>query len=194
MTAVSSRFPQDLTWLYPLKTFIVAIALFLCWKAYEPFRPKYHISAMVVGLFALILWVLSEGYLPTIRTDASPFVPFDQMAPIQAYIWITIRLMGATIVVPIMEELFWRGFLIRWIINTDFKRVEIGQFSWTSFIITSILFGVEHNRWVVGILAGVLFNLLLYRTKSLYACIIAHCVTNLGLGVYVISTQKWEFW
>lgn len=194
MTAVSASFPHVLSWFYPLKTLIVAVALFICWKAYEPFRPGHHISAMAVGLLVLILWVLSEGYLPTIKTDTSPFVPFEQMNPIQAYIWITIRLMGAAVVVPIMEELFWRGFLIRWIINSDFRRVGIGQFTWTSFIITSVLFGVEHNRWVVGILAGVLFNLLLYRTKSLYACIIAHGVTNLGLGVYVLSTQKWGFW
>ncbi len=128
------------------------------------------------------------------KSDALPFDPFEKLSPAQAYAWIAIRLFGASVVVPIMEELFWRGFIIRWIINADFRRVNIGRFTWTSFITTSVLFGLEHNRWCVGILAGVLYNLLLYRTKSLYACIIAHGITNLGLGVYVITAHQWAFW
>ena len=67
-------------------------------------------------------------------------------------------IIGTSVVVPVVEEFFWRGFLLRWIIN---------------------LFASEHNRWLVGLIAGVAYDLLLYRTRSLYACIIAHGVTNL---------------
>ncbi|MCP3872395.1 MAG: CAAX prenyl protease-related protein [Desulfobacteraceae bacterium] len=194
LTVISSCFPQTLIWLYPFKTVIVMVFLFIYWKEYELFRTSHYISALIVGLLVLILWVLSEGYLPALKTDTLHFDPFERFGHTQAYIWIAIRLFGATVVVPIMEELFWRGFLIRWIITNDFKRVSIGQFTWPSFILISVLFGLEHNRWFVGILSGVLYNLLLYRTKSLYACIIAHGLTNLGLGIYVIITQKWVFW
>jgi CAAX prenyl protease-like protein len=194
LTVISSSFPQTFLYLYPVKTLAVAITLFLCWKAYDPLRPGHHMMAILMGVWVLLIWILPEGHVPAMKTEAPPFNPLEELKPGPAFIWIGIRLIGAAVVVPVMEELFWRGFLIRWIINSDFRSVKIGYFTWPSFIITSALFGVEHNRWFVGILAGVFYNLLLYRTKSLYACIIAHGVTNLGLGVYVIMTKEWGFW
>ena len=101
---------------------------------------------------------------------------------------------GAALVVPIFEELFWRSFLIRWIIDQDFKKVAIGQFTWISFVATVLLFGLEHNRWLVGLAAGAVYNGLLYQQKNLWPCIIAHAVTNLVLGIYVLQTGQWGFW
>lgn len=83
---------------------------------------------------------------------------------------------------------------MRWIINPNFQKVAIGTFSWPSFLLTTLLFASEHNRRLVGLIAGVAYNLLLYRTRSLYACIIAHGVTNLALGIYVLTTGAWSFW
>ncbi len=103
-------------------------------------------------------------------------------------------IIGTSVVVPVVEEFFWRGFLLRWIINADFRKVAIGTFSWPSFLLTTVLFASEHNRWLVGLVAGVAYNLLLYRTKSLYACIVAHGVTNLALAIYVLTTGEWSFW
>jgi CAAX prenyl protease-like protein len=57
-----------------------------------------------------------------------------------------------------------------------------------------ILFGLEHHRIVVGIIAGIIYNLLLIRQKKLSGCILAHGVTNLGLGIYVLVTESWMFW
>lgn len=104
------------------------------------------------------------------------------------------RLFGAVLVVPVMEELFWRSFLIRYIITPDFTSVPVGCFSWPSFLIASVLFGFEHNLVVAGILAGIVYNLLLYCTRSLSSCIMAHSITNLALGVYVVNTGHWYFW
>ena len=98
------------------------------------------------------------------------------------------------VVVAVMEEVFWRGFLLRWIIKQDFLNVSFGTFTWVSFAVTSILFAVEHNRWFAGLLAGVIYNLWFYRTRSIYACIVAHGVTNLALGLYVLYTGDWSFW
>jgi len=111
-----------------------------------------------------------------------------------AIVWICFRMIGAIIVIPIMEELFWRSFLIRYLIDPGFKSVPIGKFSWLSLIATVVLFGVEHNQWLPGIIAGIIYTLLLYRTKSLFACIVAHSVTNLALGVYVLFTHQWIYW
>jgi CAAX prenyl protease-like protein len=93
-----------------------------------------------------------------------------------------------------MEELFWRSWLLRYIISQDFKSVEIGRFTLPSFLIGTVMFGLEHNLWLAGIMAGALYSLLLYRTKSLAQCIVAHAVTNLLLGIYVLQTGKWYFW
>jgi CAAX prenyl protease-like protein len=104
------------------------------------------------------------------------------------------RIAGAVLVVPVMEELFWRSFLIRYIIDKNFDTVQLGTFTWGSFLITVILFGLEHNYMYAGIMAGGIYNLLLYRTRSLAQCILAHAVTNLALAVYVVTTGKWQFW
>jgi hypothetical protein len=93
-----------------------------------------------------------------------------------------------------MEELFWRSFLLRYAITSDFKSIPLGQFSWFSFIAISLLFGLEHHRWLVGIVAGMVYAGLLYRRKNLFDPIVSHAITNLLLGIYVVVTGKWSFW
>ena len=104
------------------------------------------------------------------------------------------RLIGAAVVVPIMKELFWRSFLMRYLINPEFRSVPMGAFSWLSFMGVAILFGLEHHRVVEGIVVGLLYNLLLIRQKKLKGVIMAHAVTNLGLGIYVLLTGSWMYW
>ena len=107
---------------------------------------------------------------------------------------IGIRLFGSSVVVSIMEELFWRSFLMRYLVNPDFRSVPMGSFTWFSFLGMAVLFGLEHNRVVVGIIAELLYGLLLVWQKNLKGVIIAHGVTNFGLGIYVLVTGNWMFW
>jgi CAAX prenyl protease-like protein len=181
------------SWLYPLKTVLVGLALLCFARRYPALNVRSTWLAGVVGVVVFVLWVLPEGTYPLLTTP-TPVDPFDHIVAPWVFLWIAFRVLGAAVVVPIMEELFWRGFLIRWLINANFHKVAIGTFTWPSFLITSALFASEHNRWLVGLLAGVAFNLVLYRTKSLYACMIAHGVTNLALGIYVLTTGQWGFW
>ncbi len=142
-----------------------------------------------------MLWIGTEGYYPLL-SESQAISPYKLTEGIWygAMAWIGIRLFGAVVIVPVMEELFWRSFLLRYLINTDFKQVTLGTFSWYSLIWTVLLFGLEHQRWLAGIGAGILYTLLLYRTKSLSACILAHAITNLALGIYVLLTGYWEYW
>jgi CAAX prenyl protease-like protein len=98
------------------------------------------------------------------------------------------------LVVPLMEELFWRSFAMRFMIRSDFKSVPLGKFSWFSFLIVAIAFGFEHHQWLPGIVAGLVYAGVLYRSKNLFSPILSHAVTNLLLGIYVLSTAKWGFW
>ena len=140
-----------------------------------------------------MLWILPEGLYPLLG-ETTIFDPYLHLSPTQAIVWIGFRLAGAVLVVPIAEEFFWCGFLIPWLVRSDFQTVAPGTFTWISFLITSSLFAAEHAEWLVGLMAGIAYNLLWYRTRSLKACILAHGVTNLGLGVWVLATAQWSFW
>jgi hypothetical protein len=190
---------DSLYYLYPLKTFFISAVLLL-------FIPRCReISlhdlenigrttvSILVGLLVFVLWInmdwqfgtfgKPQGLNPTLLPDG-----FTRHA------MTIVRIAGAAIVVPVMEELFWRSFLIRYIIDNDFEKVPIGRFTWLSFLISTALFGMEHNLFLAGMMAGVAYNLLLYYTRSIAQCIVAHSVTNLALGIYVINTGKWYFW
>ncbi|RQW85136.1 MAG: CAAX prenyl protease-related protein [Geobacter sp.] len=190
---------QFYLFLYPIKVISVAILLFVLRKSYtevtfrEVFRPRIAFAALGVGICVFVLWInmdMKQAVMGTMRGFNVDLVEDDM---VRIFLVLS-RLAGAALVVPIMEELFWRSFLIRYIISPDFTKVPIGRFTWPSFLIASVLFGLEHNLFLAGIMAGLAYNLLLYRTRSLSACIVAHGVTNLALGVYVLQTGKWYFW
>jgi CAAX prenyl protease-like protein len=111
------------------------------------------------------------------------------------YTFLVVRIVGATLVVPVMEELFWRDYLWRLIISPNFQTVRIGEWSLKALLIVSIAFSTVHgNWWLTAIVWALLIALLLVYTKSLGACIVAHAVTNFLLAVYVLQTRDWSFW
>lgn len=94
-----------------------------------------------------------------------------------------------------MEEYFWRDFLWRMVIApNDFKLAKIGEWDWKAFAIVTLAFASVHIQWMTAIVWGAMIAALLVRTKSLGPCIIAHAVTNLLLGIYVLCTHDWAFW
>ena len=95
---------------------------------------------------------------------------------------------------PVMEELFWRSFLIRYVMSSDFRSIRLGAFSVGSFVVTVVLFGLEHQLWLAGMMAGAAYNVVLYRTGRIWPCILAHAVTNLILGGHVLMTGEWIWW
>jgi uncharacterized protein len=185
--------------LYPVKVLSVALVLFLFRKNYteicfrELFGPLVSFSALVAGIVVFVLWINLDQPFATMGTLRG----FDPNLFREEWMRLFLtasRLAGAVLVVPVMEELFWRSFLIRYVISPDFSSIPIGRFTWQSFLITAVLFGLEHNLFLAGILAGISYNLILYYTKSLIQCVLAHAVTNLILGIYVLNSGRWEFW
>jgi CAAX prenyl protease-like protein len=97
--------------------------------------------------------------------------------------------------VPILEELFWRGWLMRWLIDTDFQKVPPGTYTPQAFWLVAVLFASEHGPyWEVGLVAGIVYNWWMVRSRSLADCIVAHAVTNGLLAVYVVSGGHWQYW
>ena len=106
-----------------------------------------------------------------------------------------IRILGSVALVPIVEELFWRGWLMRWLIDVDFEKVPLGKYVPGAFWIVAVLFASEHGPyWEVGLIAGVIYNWWIIRTRNLADCILAHAVTNGILAVWVLATGEWQYW
>ena len=179
--------------IYPIKTIIVTLSLIYYWNSYKhEVKLSFDWLAALSGVAVFFIWVLPEGLYP--QMGSSEFNPYSLTKGTSVYFVIVFRLIGASLVVPLMEELFWRSFALRFVIKFDFKSLPLGYFSWFSFIFVSIIFGFEHHRWLVGIVAGMVYAGLLYRRKNLFDSIISHSITNLLLGVYVLATQQWSFW
>ena len=189
----------ELLYLYPVKAALVGLCLVLLWRRYTEIRPtdltnwRHTALSLLAGMLIFILWINMDWGFATLG-EPQGFDPgrIPEGAPRTAMI--AARLAGAVLVVPVMEELFWRSFLLRYIIEPDFIKVAIGRFTWFSFLATTVLFGLEHNHYLAGMMAGAFFNLLLYRTRSIAQCILSHAVANLALGIYVLQTGEWPFW
>jgi len=101
---------------------------------------------------------------------------------------------GLVLLVPVIEELFWRAWLMRYLVSHDFERIPLGTYSAASFWICAVLFATEHGPyWDVGLAAGIVFNWWMIRTRNLGDCILAHAVTNACLGAYVVVFSKWQY-
>lgn len=185
-----------LRWLYPVKIALVCALLALFWRRYAELHRfslsrSAILSALATGVVVLILWVsLDAGWM---IVGASP--GYDPRVDGRIdWLLVIIRIAGAALVVPVMEELFWRSFLMRWIDSPDFESVEPSQLSLKSFAITVLLFGVEHNLWLAGMVAGVAYGWLYKCHRNLWSPILAHAVTNGLLGLWVLQTGNWSYW
>lgn len=193
-----------LTW-YPLAyTAKIAIVTVLAWVGRAAWRDLFPLPgfraiglAVALGVAVTVAWVGLESIpYPKITMAGGQRQAFDPYAlPLAKRLgFLTARLFGLVLLVPLIEELFWRSFLLRWVIDSDFRKVPIGQVTWGAAAITSGLFAVAHPEWLPAILTGAAWAWLLWQTKSLLACVISHAVANLGLGIYVLITHDWRFW
>jgi len=183
----------NLLWVYPAKVIAVAAALIYFRREYEELRPGFSLLAVIVGLVAIAIWIGIDPFYPKFASGVA-FDPATISSVAQRNMFLAFRIVGAVIVVPVMEELFWRAFLIRWLVNEDFKSVPVGTFTGLSFAVTVALFGLEHNEWLAGLICGALYNWLYYKRKNVFACVIAHAVSNAALAAWVLSRGDWKFW
>ncbi len=166
------------------------------WKDLRPFPnlPNF-VLATLTGLLVVGLWVGLEGFYPSIpgmgqRTAFDP----GRLSTVSRWGFIVVRMLGLVVLVPVIEELFWRSFLIRWLIDQDFQSVPIGRVTPMAAVVSSVLFGLAHPEWLPALLTGLLWAWLLWQSKSLSACVISHVVANLALGIYVMASGDYRYW
>ena len=187
---------QQLRWLYGVKIFAVVVTLLMCWRHYTELHswrisPLWTGIAVVVGVVVFVLWIALGADWMIVGTPGG----FDPRTDGQIdWLMVAVRIAGAALVVPIMEELFWRSFLMRWLDKVDFLLLDPARVRLQSVAIAALLFGFEHNQWLAGIVAGVAYSVLYMRTKSLWTPILAHAVTNGVLGVWIVHSASWTYW
>lgn len=192
---------------YVVKTLAAGILLILLWRHFTQIRWTHWKLGLLFGVIGIVQWVGMETLLLWLwpaypRLSAESFDPTTAFAsPVVMWCWIAVRWIGPVLVVPFMEELFWRDFLWRTIsAPNDFKLAQVGEMDWKAIAIVTLLFASVHIQWLTAIVWGLMIAWLLVKTRSLGACILMHATTNFLLGGYVLFSHfvlghnQWYFW
>jgi CAAX prenyl protease-like protein len=189
--------------LYPVQLIAVLAVLLLCSRNVIDFRLKNAFGSMLLGVAVFVVWIGPDLLWPNYRShwlfsnSLTGTLSHLAAASVRSSAsFILFRSFGCIILVPIIEELFWRGWLPRWMIDSNhFQRVPLGAYTAFSFWIGSAAFASEHGPfWAVGLLAGIAYNWWMCRNKSVADCTLAHAITNSCLSAYVLVTGHWEYW
>jgi len=182
----------DFAWLYPVHIVIAAFVLYLFRKPFLIFLTRPSIISIVIGVAVFILWII---LIPENSTQSAHFIMELNTAPLWVSIaWLLFRVVGATVIVPIAEELAFRGYLQphlqNWFDQNYLKSVSVIA----SLGITSLLFGYVHSDILAGSVAGLFFGLAYLQRRRLMDAVMAHAVTNALLALYVIGFGYWSYW
>ncbi len=202
LLVVGPRLPLSPVVETPLRCLVLGVVCVLCWPRSLSLTLRSPLWSVALGLLVFALWVapdvlwhgyrqsplFSNGLVGSVHSS----IPPAALRSSSVLFWRTVR---AALIVPVVEELFWRGWLMRWLIDPEFERVRLGAFTAFSFGVTALLFASEHGPyWDVGLMAGLLYNGWMVKTRSIADCVLAHGVTNAALSGYVIWTAQWQYW
>ncbi|MBI4875040.1 MAG: CAAX prenyl protease-related protein [Acidobacteria bacterium] len=189
-------------WQAPLRFAALGAVLLLVSRRVVDLRMASPAATVALGLVVFALWIAPDLLWPGYRQHwlfdnrllGSAANPHNRILS-ESGMFIVFRLLRAVVIVPVVEELFWRGWLMRWLVHPDFQSVPLGAYTRRSFWWTAILFAMEHGSyWEVGLIAGVAYNWWMIRTRRLGDCILAHAVTNAALSAYVVLYGQWQYW
>ncbi len=201
--AVEHTLPLPGVWLYPIRFFSVLAVLVWFSRPYLSFRTARPAMSVAIGIAVFAIWIGPDLLFgPAYRQHWLFQNPITGAAvasipiPLQTHFWfLSVRAVSCTLLVPVIEELFWRGWLMRWILDKDFTRVPLGTYTPMAFWAVAVLFASEHGPyWEVGLVTGVIYNWWMIRTRNLADCMLAHAVTNGLLSLYVLRTGQWQYW
>jgi len=195
---------------YTVKVALTAAAMLFVLPGYRQFPFRVSLLAIVVGIVGVVLWIwlcqlgLERGALAAIGGEKflklgerPAFNPLEQLAamPTWAYTFLAIRFLGLALVVPIIEEFFLRGFVMRFVVRDEWWKVPFGEVTLAAITVGTLVPMLMHPGELLA--AGVWFSLvtwLMIRTRNIWDCVAAHAVTNLVLGIYVVTQHQWQLW
>jgi uncharacterized protein len=184
--------------LYALQAGLAATVMLAVWRQYSdlaapPREARDWMLTLLVGAGVFALWITLDQPWMRLGEPATTFVPVAADGTLR---WdkIAVRLAGAALVVPLIEELFWRSFVMRALDARDFLARPPAATSALALIGSSVVFALGHDLWLAGLVAGLAYGWLYMRTGNLWYPIAAHAITNAALGVYVIALRQWSLW
>jgi CAAX prenyl protease-like protein len=186
----------------PVRFFAVLTLLAVFSRGLLRTRPSRPGLSVLLGIAVFFVWVGPDILFPGYRnsflfSNSLMGHPTGVTSQVEKHslLFMVFRVLGSVGTIPIIEELFWRGWMMRWIIDRNFTRISIGTYHPEAFWIVAALFASEHGSyWDVGLLAGAIYNWWAVRTGNLTDCVLAHAVTNGCLAIYVIGWDKWQYW
>jgi hypothetical protein len=189
----------DPRWIYGVAVLAVGGLLALFWRDYGELArqtmpdARELLLAVVVGLAVFVVWIQLDAAWMTVGEPSADFVPLTAAGALD---WplITVRWVGAALLVPVMEELFWRSFLMRWIEQPVFEGVDPQQIGLKAIVLSTFVFVLAHTMWLAAAIAGLAYAWLYVRSGKLWLPVTAHAVTNGALGIWVVATGNWQFW
>jgi uncharacterized protein len=165
-------------------------------------RVRHPLMSVLLGLAVCAMWVAPDQLVPgwrdhwlftnSITGKVTTSIPVEDLA---SPLVLVLRVVRAALLVPILEELFWRGWLPRWLIDNDFEKVPLGSYNTLGFLVTALLFASEHGPfWEVGLACGLIYNAYMWKTRSLGDLVLVHAVTNAALAGFVLVTKQYAYW
>ncbi|MCX6594313.1 MAG: CAAX prenyl protease-related protein [Acidobacteria bacterium] len=187
---------------YPLQ--VLVLSAFLWWASRDviSFKTTHLWASIAIGAATFFLWIAPDLLVPGWRahwlfSNAYVGQPGSTVAPEWRgdYLVLISRTLKATVLVAIIEELFWRNWMMRWLIKPDFLSVPLGTYGAQAFWIVAAMFAIEHGSyWEVGLATGIIWNAWMNKTKSMGDLIVVHGVTNFMLSLYTIFWGQWQYW
>lgn len=202
-------------WIYALKTAIGAWLLWLVRPYIKEMRWAVSWEAVAAGIVVFAAWVGLEGHYPALTQIWHHLIswiglgagnPMPERAitfdPTKTYgtgsalalIAIAVRFIGSSLIVPPLEEVFYRSFIYRYLIKSDFQRIPLSSFNWIAFLVVGAVFGFGHDEWLPGILCAFIYQGLVWRKNRLGDAITAHAITNFLLAIWVVTRHAYYFW
>lgn len=197
-------------WLYFAKTIIGAVMLWAIWNFISELKWAISWEALGIGVGVFVMWIALEGLYPKLselkglmsegenaesaNAESASWNPNRIFGEGMAWFFIVIRMLGSSLVVPPLEEIVFRSTLYRYIVDPDFQKVSFRKFHWEALIFTSLIFALEHDRWLSGFLCGLAYQWLVIKKGRVGDAITAHAITNFLLALWVIGKGEWQFW
>ena len=182
---------------YILKALLVTACL-LIWRrplANISFDPRVIAPSIAIGMVVFVVWVGIDHVIQYPRLGSRSAFNADALLGSPWWpVFLAVRLYGLVLMVPVMEEIFWRSFLLRYLTRQDFEQIPIGTFSAFALWVMVAASAVAHPEWLAAVIASAAYALWLRRSRSLFGAIVAHASTNSALGGYVLVTREWHYW
>jgi len=199
-TLITGLFVVDFDYFYPLRV-VVALLLLAWYRDYYLAGLRQHLRdrsvfswhAIGLGVAVYVLWTGISSWTDPPQVTGPPEELRLMAAPLAAA-WILARALGSVVTVPIVEELAFRGFLLRRLIGSDFTKVPYEQWRWPAVLISSLAFAAVHQQWIGGFAAGLLYAYAQKRRGLLSDAIVAHAVTNALITAEVLIAGHWSLW